>query len=78
MSRIALVKPEKARAVEDMVLRAAQTGQLTQKVDEAKLITLLEQLTEKQAKPTKITVGHPLCCVHTAQIQRRRYSDEED
>ena len=32
MSRIKLVKPEKARAVEDMILRAAQSGQLGGKV----------------------------------------------
>ena len=32
VSRIALVKPEKARAVEDTVLRAVQSGQITEKV----------------------------------------------
>ena len=32
VSRIALVKPEKARAVEDVVLRAVQSGQITEKV----------------------------------------------
>lgn len=55
MGRISLVKAEKARAVEDMILRAAQSGQLAEKVDENKLIQLLEQIAEKQTK-TKITV----------------------
>jgi programmed cell death protein 5 len=65
LSRIALVKPDKARAVEDMIIRAGQSGSLTQKVDEAKLIQLLEQLSE-QKKETKIT------------IQRRRYNDDDE
>jgi len=65
LSRIALVKAEKARAVEDMILRAAQTGQLNAKVDEARLIQLLEQLGE-QKKETKV------------KIQRRRGIDEDD
>lgn len=32
VSRIALVKPEKARGVEDVILRAAQMGQIVEKV----------------------------------------------
>ncbi|XP_016723996.1 DNA-binding protein DDB_G0278111 isoform X5 [Gossypium hirsutum] len=31
LARIALVKPEKARGVEDVLLRAAQTGQIVEK-----------------------------------------------
>jgi len=44
LSRIALVKPEKARQIEDMIIRAAQSGGLSSKVDEQKLIQLLEQI----------------------------------
>jgi len=50
LSRIALVKPEKARGVEDLILRAAQSGQLGEKVNEQRLISLLEQLSEKEKK----------------------------
>ena len=32
VARIALVKPEKARGVEDVLLRSAQMGQITEKV----------------------------------------------
>ena len=32
VARIALVKPEKARGVEDVILRSAQMGQITEKV----------------------------------------------
>lgn len=52
---MSLVKPEKARAVEDSILRAAQSGQLGGKVDETQLIGLLDQIS-KSTKKTKITV----------------------
>lgn len=32
VARIALVKPEKARSVEDVILRATQMGQIVEKV----------------------------------------------
>eukprot|EP01136_Pigoraptor_vietnamica_P019158 Opistho-1_new@66383 len=51
LGRIASVKPEKARAVEELIIRMARTGQLGGKVDEAQLISLLEQVggAEKKA-----------------------------
>eukprot|EP01102_Stenamoeba_stenopodia_P022894 TRINITY_DN9706_c0_g1_i2.p1 TRINITY_DN9706_c0_g1~~TRINITY_DN9706_c0_g1_i2.p1 ORF type:complete len:118 (+),score=26.48 TRINITY_DN9706_c0_g1_i2:78-431(+) len=52
LSRIALVKPDNARQVEDMIIQAAQYGQLTGKVDEPKLISLLEQISERKQKTT--------------------------
>ena len=44
MARIALVKPEKARAIEDMIIGAARRGALKEKVSEDSLIGLLEQV----------------------------------
>lgn len=41
MSRIAIVKPEKARALEESILRAAQAGRV-HKVSEQALIGMLE------------------------------------
>lgn len=41
VARIALVKPEKARGVEDVILRAAQMGQIAEKVALCCLIFLL-------------------------------------
>lgn len=38
VARIALVKPEKARGVEDVVLRAAQTGQIVEKVSSCSIL----------------------------------------
>ncbi|KAH0854434.1 hypothetical protein HID58_069249 [Brassica napus] len=56
VARIALVKPEKARAVEDVILRAAQMGQIVEKVSEERLITLLEQINSQTSKQTKVTI----------------------
>ncbi|KAF7150407.1 hypothetical protein RHSIM_Rhsim02G0154900 [Rhododendron simsii] len=66
LARIALVKPEKARGVEDVILRAAQMGQIVEKVSEERLISLLEQINTQTTKQTKVT------------IQRRRSVLEDD
>uniref|UniRef100_A0ACD5U055 Uncharacterized protein n=2 Tax=Avena sativa TaxID=4498 RepID=A0ACD5U055_AVESA len=66
LSRIALVKPDKARGVEDVVLRAAQTGGISEKVSEERLISLLEQINTHTSKQTKVT------------IQRRRSVLDDD
>ncbi|KAJ1687407.1 Double-stranded DNA-binding family protein [Rhynchospora pubera] len=66
LARIALVKPDKARGVEDVILRAAQMGQISEKVSEEKLISLLEQINTQTSKQTKVT------------IQRRRSVLEDD
>jgi len=47
-----MVRPEKSRQVEDLIISAAQRGQLNEKVDEPKLISLLEQISEKAPKTT--------------------------
>lgn len=57
VSRVALVKPEKARGVEDLIISAAQRGQVST-VDEPQLISLLEQIKDKEQKEqTKVTVS---------------------
>jgi programmed cell death protein 5 len=56
VGRISLVKPEKARAIEDMLIRAGQTGQLAERVSEPKLISMLEQMGDKK-KETKVSVS---------------------
>ncbi|KAJ3044632.1 hypothetical protein HDV00_001558 [Rhizophlyctis rosea] len=66
LARIKIVKEDKARAVEDMLLRMAQGGQLRGKVSEQQLIDMLEQISEANAKETKITYN------------RRRFGDSDD
>ncbi|RHZ84275.1 hypothetical protein Glove_84g160 [Diversispora epigaea] len=55
LARISMVKVDKARAVEDLLIRMAQTGQLRGKVSESQLIDLLEQINQQQKPETKIT-----------------------
>ncbi|ORX57864.1 DNA-binding TFAR19-related protein [Piromyces finnis] len=64
ISRIAIVKPEKARAVEDYILGMARSGRLASKINESQLIDLLEQMNETK-KETKIVYN------------RRRYDDSD-
>lgn len=44
MARIALVSPDRARQIEAILLRMAQTGQLRGRVSEQQLIDLLDQV----------------------------------
>ncbi|KAF9358951.1 Programmed cell death protein 5, partial [Mortierella sp. NVP85] len=55
LSRVAMVKAEKARAIEDMLIQMARTGQLQSKVNEDRVIDLLGQLSEQTQTKTKIT-----------------------
>ncbi|RLO00603.1 hypothetical protein DYB28_001443 [Aphanomyces astaci] len=68
LSRIAIVKPDKAAALEDTIIQMAQRGQLPGQIDEAKFIELLSRTgAPEDQQRTKVT------------IQRRTYfSDEED
>ncbi|KAG9300294.1 hypothetical protein G9A89_011367 [Geosiphon pyriformis] len=66
LARISMVKADKARAVEDLLIRTAQTGQLRGKVSETQLIDLLGQLNQQQKPETKITYN------------RRRFDDDSD
>ncbi|KAJ3290328.1 hypothetical protein HK104_006847 [Borealophlyctis nickersoniae] len=66
LARIKIVKEDKARAVEDMLIRMAQTGQLRGKVSEPQLIDMLEQLSEQHQKETKI------------KYNRRRFDDSDE
>ncbi|KAK9936709.1 hypothetical protein M0R45_013537 [Rubus argutus] len=61
-------EPEKARGVEDVILRAAQMGQIAEKdhVPRRGLFSLLEQINNQTTKQTKVT------------IQRRRKFVEDD
>lgn len=66
LARVALVRESQARQVEDVVIRAARAGQLTDRVDERRVIQILEQLSEQQHS-TKITIN-----------RRGRLDDDDD
>uniref|UniRef100_A0A4X2L0R1 Programmed cell death protein 5 n=1 Tax=Vombatus ursinus TaxID=29139 RepID=A0A4X2L0R1_VOMUR len=68
LSNLALVKPEKAKAVENYLIQMARYGQLSGKVSEQGLIEILEKVSQQTEK--KITV----------KFNRRKVmdSDEDD
>ena len=68
LARIRLVKPEKARAIEEMIIGAARQGALREKVTEERLIELLEQVNERAEKKTTVTI----------QRRRRAFDDDSD
>ncbi|TVU20386.1 hypothetical protein EJB05_36593 [Eragrostis curvula] len=55
-----LVKPDKARGVEDVLVKPdkarAQTGGISEKVSEERLISLLEQINNQTCRQTKVTI----------------------
>ena len=67
LGRISLVKAEKAREVENILLKMAMRRQITGKITEEQLIQMLEKQTESSASSVKI-------------VRRREIdsSDEED
>ncbi|CAL8469228.1 g8769 [Coccomyxa elongata] len=70
LARIALVKPDKARGVENLVLQMAQRGQITENVSEEKLIGLLEQINTQASSRSQTKV--------TIQRRRTAWDDEDD
>ncbi|CAI2192805.1 15912_t:CDS:2 [Funneliformis geosporum] len=66
LARISMVKADKARAVEDLLIRMVQAGQLRGKVSEPQLIELLEQINQQQKPETKIV------------FNRRKFDDEDE
>jgi len=66
LARISIVKADKARAVEDLLIRMVQTGQIRGKVSESQLIGLLEQINQQQRPETKIVYN------------RRKFGDDSD
>ncbi|KAA1113451.1 hypothetical protein PGT21_031795 [Puccinia graminis f. sp. tritici] len=58
LSRIALVRPQRARQIEDMLIRMAQSGQLRGRVTEEQLISVLDQL-ERAESGSTASVNQP-------------------
>ena len=50
LRRIALVKPDRAQSIEDMLLRMARGGQIRGKVSEDELVGLLSQVGQDEKK----------------------------
>lgn len=66
LQRIGIVKPDKQKAVEGLIIQLVQSGQIQGKVDENQLIQLLERV-EEQTNPQS-----------TVKIQRKRVANDSD
>lgn len=74
LGRIRLVKPEKAASVENTIVSMAMQGKLPGKINEGKLVEILERKNRAEAIAAEKGSGG-------IQIQRKRYaldSDDED
>eukprot|EP00316_Scyphosphaera_apsteinii_P025810 CAMPEP_0119335176 /NCGR_PEP_ID=MMETSP1333-20130426/88917_1 /TAXON_ID=418940 /ORGANISM="Scyphosphaera apsteinii, Strain RCC1455" /LENGTH=134 /DNA_ID=CAMNT_0007345657 /DNA_START=20 /DNA_END=424 /DNA_ORIENTATION=- len=67
LSRISLVKPEKAKKLEEMVIQMARSGRLQKQLSDAQLKHMLEQISggEDETKRNQI------------QFDRKRYDDDD-
>ncbi|KAL9542378.1 hypothetical protein MBANPS3_008648 [Mucor bainieri] len=68
LGRIQMVKADKARAVEDLLIRMAQSNQLRSKVTEKQLIDLLGQINQQDSTSTQTRIVY----------NRRQYDDSDD
>uniref|UniRef100_A0A1A7YKV7 Programmed cell death protein 5 n=1 Tax=Iconisemion striatum TaxID=60296 RepID=A0A1A7YKV7_9TELE len=66
LSNLALVKPDKAKAVENYLIQMARFGQLGGKISESGLIEILEKVSQQTEKKTTVT------------FNRRRVMDSDD
>lgn len=66
LGTIKLVKPEKANGVEALIVSMATSGKIHSRINEGKLIEMLEGIGAQQSKPASIN------------IQRKRYAFDSD
>ncbi|KAI8085588.1 PDCD5-related protein [Thamnidium elegans] len=68
LGRIQMVKADKARAVEDLLIKMAQSNQLRSKVTEKQLIDLLGQINQQDSSSNQTRIVY----------NRRQYDDSDD
>ncbi|XP_032376264.1 programmed cell death protein 5 [Etheostoma spectabile] len=66
LNNLALVKPEKAKAVENYLIQMARFGKLGAKISESGLIEILEKVSQQTDKKT------------TVKFNRRKVMDSDD
>lgn len=66
LSNLALVKPDKAKAVENYLIQISQFGNLGGKISESGLIEILQKVSQQTEKKTTVT------------FNRRRVMDSDD
>lgn len=58
LGRIKLVKPQKARMVEDLILKMASQRNLGGPIEDAQLLELLNKVADSEVKTDHITIKH--------------------
>ena len=66
LANIAVVKPEKAEKLQQLLIQNAQRGKVQGKVTESQMIDLLEQVSEAEVKPAT-----------TISFSRKRFDDDD-
>lgn len=78
LGRIKLVKPEKAKAVEHQIVSLAVQGKLPGKINESKLIELLERADHQQQSSSGSGGKGGNGQAEKISIQRKKYAFDED
>lgn len=78
LQRISLVKPDKARAVEDQLISLAQTGRLRGIVSEQALIQFLNQLNQPPFTSNPSLVSETNTSGPKIVYSRKRFEDSDD
>jgi len=68
LNNIAAAKPEKAKALENLVIQLARSGQIREKLTDQRLRQLLDQISEKTSKTTTVKFDR----------RRNRFDDSDD
>lgn len=56
LNRINLVRPDRAKQVQELLIRMGQTGQLQQKVSESDLVSLLNQISNVDSAQLRLVI----------------------
>lgn len=56
LARIGLVRPDRAKAVQELLIRLASSGQLQHRIEEGELVSLLDRVSEPQT--SKLIISH--------------------
>ncbi|KAG7575476.1 hypothetical protein FFLO_00295 [Filobasidium floriforme] len=82
LSRIAMIRPSQAEAIERQLINLARSGQLTRKLGDDELRSMLEQLSSSQPKPTQQSAVQPNSRTKSLgggiTIQRKRDESDSD
>ncbi|KAI6077672.1 Programmed cell death protein 5 [Aix galericulata] len=78
LSNLALVKPDKAKAVENYLIQMARYGQLPGKITEQVLIEILEKASQQTEKTTTVKLSTAILnCILTFLIGLHKKKEEK-